>query len=283
MNKFNILKFYNKTVPFINSCKFNNNNLIKRSFCTTNHPDHLSKKFNEIEEAFDFKLPPYQPIIIRLDGCSFSNLSKKTNLNLPHDQRFHESMKLVSLALGNHFKGTKLIYSFSDEINLLVWNHFPDSQVYSNRIQKLNSIASSIASVTFSNSLSKQLNNENNEEINSFFDSRAFVVQEDDIGEYFLKRYKRCYSNCLTSIISHYDKNKEYNELKKKETENNTGELSRHSLYNREKFIQNNLNIKLSQYPEHFRHGIIFYKNQKSGWEMESFPISLTFINNLIR
>ncbi|KAF2069317.1 hypothetical protein CYY_009363 [Polysphondylium violaceum] len=225
--------------------------------CKRYYTNGIQNKFNEIEKSFDFVLPPYQATIIRLDGKSFGKMTDNIKLNKPHDNRFHEAMLDASMALCNHFIGTQLVYSFSDEINLLLYSNYPSKQFLSNRIQKLVSISSSIASVHFSNKLESLLNNDKQsqqqqqQQIYSFFDSRVFVLPFEDVNEYFANRQKRCYANCLNSIIS---SNRNGN------GKGNENVLGRKLKFQQE-YIEKDLLISLDQYPDHFQKGFLITKS----------------------
>ncbi|MGL6299121.1 MAG: tRNA(His) guanylyltransferase Thg1 family protein [Methanobacteriaceae archaeon] len=91
----------------------------------------------------DFKIPKGSSIILRLDGRGFSKLSQNLNLNRPYDDDFKNIMAEVSLDLFKEF-GPLFIYTFSDEINILLGN-IP----FSGRIEKLDSVLASFASSSF--------------------------------------------------------------------------------------------------------------------------------------
>ncbi|KAN0038986.1 hypothetical protein ACTA71_001180 [Dictyostelium dimigraforme] len=217
-------------------------------------------KYELSEKAFDFVLPPYQPIIIRLDGNSFKKLTKQLQLKR-HDERFHESMKETSIGLYSHIIGFKFIYSFSDEINIVIHNRHPENQFLSNRIQKLISTISSITSLNFSINLSKKLNNN---DVFSYFDCRAFVLPIEDVKGYFLKRQSRCYANFLSSLAADNGFN-------------NVGVFSNESgfdgpkknIYAREDFLEGQ-GVNLLEIPDHFKSGFLVYKNTLNQLDFKS-------------
>ncbi|KYQ89681.1 hypothetical protein DLAC_09648 [Tieghemostelium lacteum] len=240
-------------------------------------------KFKNIEESFDFKLPPYQPYIIRFDGNSFKKLTKDLELTKPYDMNFHNAMKDASLSLCNYIKDSKLVYSFSDEINVLVYSKYPEDPFLSNRIQKLISLTSSIVSTNFSVSLSSSLPNK--PVVKAYFDARVFPIQFNDISEYLYQRQSRCYSNCLNTIIQHESVNTEFHPQ-----ENSTKKY----LEQAKDYIKDQLNIDLQsdrcKYPHYFQKGFILQRKttnlKNSEWAINTEPLPWldgTYIQNFIK
>ncbi|EAL62829.1 hypothetical protein DDB_G0289191 [Dictyostelium discoideum AX4] len=263
MSSSTIKKFLNSPTSLLSS-----KSLLIRSFSSQSNGNFRNyNKFELFEKAFDFVLPPYQPIIIRLDGNSFSKLNKQLKLER-HDERFHESMKETSNNLFSHFIGCKFIYSFSDEINIVIYNQYPDNQFLSNRIQKLISTTSSITSLNFSINLSKKLNNNNNNNnVFSYFDCRAFVLPINEVKDYFIKRQGRCYTNFLSSIASD-------NGFNTDSIFNNDSGLdgSKKNIYAREYYLEKQ-GVNLMEIPEHFKSGFLVFKNSTNELDYKS-PIN---------
>ncbi|KAM9987940.1 hypothetical protein ACTFIZ_003292 [Dictyostelium cf. discoideum] len=260
------LKTSSLSSPLLSSTK----SLIRRSFSSQSNGNFRNyNKFELFEKAFDFVLPPYQPIVIRLDGNSFSKLNKQLKLER-HDEIFHESMKETSNNLFSHFIGCKFIYSFSDEINIVIYNQYPENQFLSNRIQKLISTTSSITSLNFSINLSKKLNNNNNNNntnVYSYFDCRAFVLPINEVKDYFIKRQGRCYTNFLSSIASENGFNTDgiFN--------NDSGlDGSKKNIYAREYYLEKQ-GVNLMEIPEHFKSGFLVFKNSTNELDYKS-PIN---------
>ena len=98
----------------------------------------------EYELYSQLKLPKNSKIVIRLDGRSFHSLSRILNLNKPYDERFISLMVNVASDLFKEFSPS-LIYTFSDEINILL-NEIP----FLGRVEKLDSVLASFAASSFS-------------------------------------------------------------------------------------------------------------------------------------
>ena len=67
----------------------------------------------------NLQVPKGSNIILRLDGRNFHTLSKTLNLEKPYDFNFARLMIEVCKVLLNDFS-PKFIYTFSDEINILL-------------------------------------------------------------------------------------------------------------------------------------------------------------------
>jgi tRNA(His) 5'-end guanylyltransferase len=159
----------------------------------------------EHEIYSEIKVPLSSSLILRLDGKNFHGLSKKLDLKTPFDYDFVVMMVNAGLDIFKEFSPL-FIYIFSDEINIL-FNHIP----FSGRIEKLNSIFSSIASSSLTLSVEqyrKDLVNhrKHNKEYNDrnvlfpiAFDSRLIPISNNEIFSYFKWRQDEAYRNCMNS------------------------------------------------------------------------------------
>lgn len=91
-------------------------------------------------------LDPMLPVYARLDGRSFSKLTK--GLDRPFDRRMSRIMIDVTKYLVQETHAA-IGYTQSDEISL-VWNYSPDSEpLFGGKVQKLSSVLAGIASSKF--------------------------------------------------------------------------------------------------------------------------------------
>lgn len=112
----------------------------------------LADRMKTYEAAYESSLPKDTPIILRLDGHGFSRFT--SYFNRPFDQRIHDAMISTSTDLLNFFPQATVAYTQSDEITLV----FPAGvQVFSDRLQKLSSLAASFCSVHFNKHLATAL------------------------------------------------------------------------------------------------------------------------------
>lgn len=146
----------------------------------------FDKKMRVYEESLDQIIPPEVYIVARLDGRSFTRLTKQTlDLEKPFDLRFRDAMVYTVVRLMN--AGFRVVYGYtqSDEISLLL--HF-DADTFSRKVRKLNSLLAAEASVAFSIRMS----------IDACFDCRIVQLPNWNLVEdYFLWRQEM-----LTAIRS---------------------------------------------------------------------------------
>ena len=88
----------------------------------------------EYEQFSQLKVIPDMPIILRLDGRSFSKYTKQLNLQKPFDERLRDIFIEVSKEFIKEFN-PKYVYTFSDEINVY-FTHIP----FNGRVEKINSV-----------------------------------------------------------------------------------------------------------------------------------------------
>ena len=133
----------------------------------------LKDRIASYQDASDYKLLSRVPIIICINGRSFA---KNTEfLDKPYCNKFAECMLSTCMRLCNEVEGCLFAFQHNDEIVLVVRNdQNPDtSPWYDNKLQKICSITSSIASLHFNNCTSAINLNLLNE---SIFLSQVFVV-----------------------------------------------------------------------------------------------------------
>ncbi len=156
------------------------------------------------EKPYNIVLPMRMPVIIRLDGKGFHQLTK--NMDKPFDNEFVEMMIAIGTYLVEEIQGAVFAYGQSDEISILLHNYKRlDSQGwFANEIQKMVSISAGLASGFFSKLVKKIV----------VFDSRVFVLPEVEVANYFIWRQQDATRNSIQmlarSLYSHkecYKKN----------------------------------------------------------------------------
>ncbi|NLS97479.1 MAG: guanylyltransferase [Planctomycetaceae bacterium] len=110
--------------------------------------DDLDARMRAFETALDFCVLPDMYMVARLDGRSFTRLTKeKQNFEAPFDERFRDLM----VATTEHLMdcGFRTLYGCtqSDEISLLFHR---DEQQFQRKLRKLNSVLAGEASAKFS-------------------------------------------------------------------------------------------------------------------------------------
>ena len=95
------------------------------------------------------------PIMIRLDGRSFSQFTK--GLKRPYDERMSNLMCATSKFIAEE-TNAKVVYTQSDEITVVLYTDVVESQVFfDGRIQKLTSVVASMATAYFNKHLYEYL------------------------------------------------------------------------------------------------------------------------------
>lgn len=177
-----------------------------------------------------------QPVILRLDGKAFHTFTK--GLKRPYDEIFHKAMNDTLQFLCENIQGCKIGYTQSDEITLLLTDYdtLTTDAWFDYSVQKMCSIASSMATLAFNKSLSKSadeyFNNvisciENlsaeSDEFNYFktlskavktgamFDCRCFNIPKEEVANCFIWRQQDATRNAIQMLGQTYFSHKELN------------------------------------------------------------------------
>jgi tRNA(His) guanylyltransferase len=186
--------------------------------------DSLGDRMKSFEDSYRLSLPIRMPVILRADGKAFHTYTRQCKK--PVDPGLVKCMNETAKALCEAVQGTKMAYVQSDEISLLITNYDTiDTQSwFDNNLQKMVSVASGIASSTFTfNSwriwMGGVMAPVGLESIKpAVFDARAFIVPKEDVVNYFLWRQQDATRNSVQmlarSLYSHKDcENKNNSEL----------------------------------------------------------------------
>lgn len=146
----------------------------------------------------NLKIPKNFNTVLRIDGRNFHHLSQFLNLDKPLDKKFTNLMANVCKDLFNEF-APSFIYTFSDEINILLSN-IP----FNARVEKLDSVLSSFTSSSFTHHLPKYFHQKIYKPIS--FDSRIITLNNNDISKYFQWRQKEAWRNCIEGYKTWYCK-----------------------------------------------------------------------------
>ena len=165
------------------------------------------QKTKEFEGVYSsLRADPSLPLIIRLDGRSFSNYTKA--FNRPFDEDFHYCMAETAKALMKETNAS-ICYTQSDEITLIcmptkVGNY---QHYFAGKIQKICSVLASICSVNFNNYV-QQRKPEVTE--TAVFDCRVFTVSSiEDVTDCLFWRMKDCERTSVTMLSRAYFSHKE--------------------------------------------------------------------------
>lgn len=150
--------------------------------------DDLDKKMRVYEQSIDQSILPDTFMVARLDGRSFSRLTKEIcDFEAPFDERFRDMMINTVKALMDC--GFRVVYGFteSDEISLLFHK---DENTFGRKVRKFNSILAGVASATFSMQLGQVV----------ALDCRIVPLPNiERVQDYFLWRQEDAHRNALNA------------------------------------------------------------------------------------
>jgi tRNA(His) guanylyltransferase len=224
-------------------------------------PDYFGDRMKAYEAVSDIRLPARLPVLLRLDGNSFSKLT--AGLNKPFDKRFTESMNEAAEAVLQYVHGC-FAHVQSDEITILLRNDrsIDDRPLLGNRVQKLCSLAASTCSVKFFHSFMSKLPDG---PLPCAFDCRAFVVPPSDVANAFLWRQADAWKNCVGAVAYYGLKAK----CGKKEAQER---LLNKSTKERQEIIFSELGINMNDYDEGYKRGRVIVKEAKELFLVDAIP-----------
>jgi tRNA(His) guanylyltransferase len=246
----------------------------------------LKDRIDSYVEASDHKLLNRLPIIICVNGRAFSKLTSL--IDKPYCTKFAEGMLSATLKLCMEVEGALFAYQHSDEIVLIARNDQSiDTEAwYDNKIQKICSVTSSIATTHFKNYIGSANLNLMGDPI---FTSQVFAVPS--IGEAINTIVYKQQQNFHTSIqfASFYELLKRHDKNQIKEM------LSGLSVDEKIDLLRQECNIDFNEYPHSFRRGAACYKvpkivegqAMKNKWvlnpELPIFTRDQSFLSNIFK
>jgi len=165
--------------------------------------DSLGDRMKGYEACWKFNFPNRLPVILRIDGKAFHTYTR--GCDKPFDMNLIHVMDDTAIKLCEKIQGAVFAYVQSDEISILVypWRDTNSQAWFDNELIKMVSVSAGIASARFT-ACSSYIFGEPKEAV---FDSRAFVIPEHDINNYFIWRQKDWERNSIQllarSIYSH--------------------------------------------------------------------------------
>lgn len=158
--------------------------------------DSLGDRMKEYEQAFRTYLTRRVPVIVRIDGCHFHTYTKGSKK--PFDDVLAEAFWKTSISLCEQISGVKLAYHQSDEISLLITNdeQYNTEAWYKNNLQKIVSVAASIATARFNQIMMASDDKKNL----ATFDARAFVLPKEEVENYFIWRQQDAIKNSVSML-----------------------------------------------------------------------------------
>lgn len=148
------------------------------------------------ENSYRTKLPKRLPVLIRVDGKAFHTYTR--GMNKPFDEDLTHAMWETCKYLAQNIMGCKMVYHQSDEISLLLTNYdkLTTESWFDNNLQKIVSIASSLATAKFNEVMKEKYPNKQL----ALFDARAWVLPHDEVCNYFLWRQQDATKNSISMV-----------------------------------------------------------------------------------
>lgn len=195
-----------------------------------NKKDSLGDRMkSNYEERSKTALTRRMPVIIRLDGKAFHTFTR--NFDRPYDKILHEVMNTTTRRLCENIQGCKLGYTQSDEISLLLtdFDTITTDAWFDYEVQKMCSIAASMATLYFNKTFEEVVTSEMSPELDAarcevlqkaldvgaLFDARVFNIPEDEVANYFIWRQQDATRNAIQMLGQTYFS---HNQLHKKST-----------------------------------------------------------------
>ena len=183
--------------------------------------DNLGDRMKSYENITRTYLPGRMPIIIRIDGCHFHTFTN--GFKKPFDDILMKAMEETAAHLCKNIEGVKVAYTQSDEISLLITNNdtWETQPWFGNNIQKMASVAASIATLAFNRAFDALAHDFINDVyykdpsvatdklLNTYldacdkgatFDARVFVLPADEVCNYFIWRQQDAIRNSIQSM-----------------------------------------------------------------------------------
>ena len=165
--------------------------------------DDLGDRMKSFENSCGSNLLPRMPVMVRVDGRSFSKFTK--GFNKPFDTQMIKAMQYATTELAKEIQGFKIAYTQSDEASF-VFTDYDDFNMqgwFGYKMSKIISTSAAIMSVRFNEYMQKYTTVDKL----GTFDSRAFNVPRHEVANALLWRAKDWHRNSLSmysrSMFSH--------------------------------------------------------------------------------
>jgi tRNA(His) 5'-end guanylyltransferase len=177
----------------------------------------LANRMKDYEKRNRYYLQRRMPVIIRLDmraGHTFTKGFKR-----PFDEVFMKSMQETAKYLCENIQNTKIAYTQSDEITLVLidYEKLNTDAFFDYRVDKMCSIAASMATMAFNrffeiNTLTERLKNDVEHDYalgkaykdalykGAMFDARVFNIPKEDVTNNFYWRQLDCSRNSIQMV-----------------------------------------------------------------------------------
>jgi tRNA(His) guanylyltransferase len=170
--------------------------------------DPLGDRMKNYEGVWNQVLPERTPVIVRVDGKAFHTATH--GLAKPFDLGVFVCMQEAARELMDNMQNAFVAYHQSDEISILMVPYVnPETQPwYGNKLNKINSVAASIATRAFNRSV-EEMDYGTLRGRSWLFDARAFTLPRDEVIRYFMWRQMDARRNAVSALARCYYSHKE--------------------------------------------------------------------------
>jgi tRNA(His) guanylyltransferase len=166
--------------------------------------DSLGDRIKRYEATYAHTLTPRSCLVIRVDGKAFHTFTK--GCEKPFDQPLIEAMVDATKFTASQMQGFKLAYTQSDEATFLLTDYdtYDTQGWFGYELNKVVSISASAFTAAFNQSYTLKPRR-----TVAMFDSRAFIVPQDDAANVFLWRQQDWERNSLQMLARAHFSHKE--------------------------------------------------------------------------
>lgn len=216
-------------------------------------PLSTKDRVESYQELSNFRLMAKLPVILTINGRSFSKLSSL--IDKPYCPKFGECLYSTAIRLCSEIDGVVFGYVHSDDITLVLRNDQTNDTLpwCNNQINKITSIASSVASLHFNKcAAALDLNI-----VDPTFISTCFTVPNlsEAINTIIYKQQQNFYTSIQFACF--------YEMIKKFDKQAIKDMLSGLSFDDKVQLLKQECDVDYYQYPTEFRRGVALYKIPK--------------------
>jgi tRNA(His) 5'-end guanylyltransferase len=245
----------------------------------------LKDRIESYQDQSEFKLLNKLPIVAVVNGRSFAKITSL--LDKPYSSEFVECMLSTTLKLCSEIEGAIFGYYHNDEIVIILRNDQSTETEpwFDNKIQKLTSIISSIATLHFNNCIGAA---DLNLLGDAYFSTKVFTVPNivEAVNTIIYKQQHNFHTSIQFACF--YELLKKYDKLLIRDM------IQRLSFDEKVELLQQECDVDFNQYPIAFRRGIACYKvpkvvgdMMKNKWTINTdlpiFTKDQSFLNNLFK
>lgn len=174
--------------------------------------EDFGDRMKEFEDSYRHYLHPSMPVIVRIDGKSFSSYVQEADKPFSSTISFAFEMAVHDMYRQMHFVAA---YTQSDEVSFYLYPRDKRTRKniqFAGNIQKISSVTASMFTYFFNKNMGKHFSHRP-----AFFDSRVFTLPEDEVDHYFKWRWLDCTRNAINQYARSIYSHKELNKVSSKE------------------------------------------------------------------